>query len=124
MTQLEIFSKNLRDYLVLRKKTQADLSKYLSVSSATVSNWCSGIKMPRTTRIADIARWLNIEVTDLFDEAGVNENKLTVIADNELADFIDSYKLANPELRKAALAVLKSGVPSGETPPTPPDTAL
>lgn len=35
MTQLEIFSKNLRDYLVLRKKTQADLSKYLSVRSAT-----------------------------------------------------------------------------------------
>lgn len=116
MIQLEIFSKNLRYYLSLREKTQADLSKHLSVSSATVSNWCNGLKMPRTTRIADIARWLNIEVTDLFNEAEENENKLTVIADNELADFIESYKLANPELRKAALAVLKSGVPTDVAP--------
>ena len=108
MTQQEIFSRNLKIYMDMRQKKQADLCKHLQVSSATVSDWCNGKKMPKTERIADIASWLNILVTDLFDESLENQFKLTITADEELKDFIDLYNSATPGLRKAALAVLKS----------------
>lgn len=108
MTQQEIFSKNLKTYLHLRNKKQADLCKYLKVSSATVSDWCNEKKMPKMERIGEIADWLNIQITDLFKNDMPDKSKITIYADDELKDLISSYNKANPELRKAALAVLKS----------------
>ena len=121
MNQLEIFSKNLQFYMTARNKKQADLSRFLHVSSATVSDWCNGKKMPQTKRIGDIASWLNIQVTDLFDESDQNEEKLTIIADSELARFIEAYRSADPALRNAALAVLISGARPSEIQGTPKD---
>ena len=37
-----IFSKNLLHFLEINQKSQADLCKYIGVSSATVSDWCNG----------------------------------------------------------------------------------
>ena len=112
MNQLDIFSKNLNYYMNIRGKKQIDLCKYLKVSSATVSDWCNAKKMPKTERIGDIAKWLYIEVTDLFNENKPNENKLTIMTDSELAEIINSYRSASPELRQAALAVLKISAPN------------
>ena len=111
MDRTTVFSRNLRFYMDARKKRQADLSKYMGVSSATVSDWCNGKKMPQTKKIGDIAAWLNIQVTDLFDESEPDEKKLTIVADSELSSFIEAYKNASPALRNAARAVLESGKP-------------
>lgn len=112
MTQLEIFSKNLCYYLHARQKKQADLCKYMDVSSATVSDWCNAKKMPQTKRIGDIANWLNIQVTDLFDDTLPDESKLTITADDELMNFIELLKNASPEQKRMiyrlADTVLKS----------------
>ena len=91
-----------------RHKKQADLCKYLKVSSATVSDWCNAKKMPKTQRIGDIANWLHIEVTDLFDESLPNESKLTITADNELVDFIELLKSATPEQQEMILRLAKT----------------
>lgn len=124
MNKNTVFSKNLRFYMDARGKKQADLCKYLNVSSATVSDWCNGKKMPQTQRIGDIAAWLNIQVTDLFDESEPNENKVTIVADDDLAHFLELYQNATPQARAFARVLLESGKPQDVPPMTPPDTTL
>lgn len=63
-----IFSDNLRRWLSIRHKTQADLYKKLGVSSASAADWCTGKKIPRINRIVEIADWLMIELTDLLED--------------------------------------------------------
>ena len=63
----KIFSNNLNYWLNKRGKTQADLYKRMSVSSATASDWCNAKKVPRTDKICDIAAWLMIEISDLIE---------------------------------------------------------
>lgn len=54
-----IFAANLKRYLALADKTQADLARFIGVSSATASDWCNGNKMPRTEKLNAIAKLLN-----------------------------------------------------------------
>lgn len=63
-----VFSKNLSSYLYEYNKSQADLSKYMNVSTATVSDWCNGKKLPRLDKIQSICNWLGIEKSDLLEE--------------------------------------------------------
>ena len=65
--QKKIFSKNLRDLLTLKGKSQTDLSRYIRVSAATVSEWIHGKKMPRMDKIQSIANWLNVNKSDLLE---------------------------------------------------------
>lgn len=64
----KIFSDNLNYWLNERGKTQADLARYMNVSSATTSDWCNANKIPRTDKLVQISRWLMIELSDLIME--------------------------------------------------------
>lgn len=63
-----IFAKQLNYYMNAAGKTQADLCKFMNVSSATASDWCNANKMPRTDKIQAIARWLGVGIGDLMEE--------------------------------------------------------
>lgn len=91
-----IFSKNLRYYLELDGKTQSELCEYMKVSSATVSDWCNGKKMPRMDKVQAICNWLRIEKSDLLEDKG-NKNSSYYLHDEakELAEFL----YANPEYK-------------------------
>lgn len=101
-----VFSANLRRWLSNKNKTQADLYKYLKVSSATVSDWCNAKTMPRTDKIQAIANWLGIDLSDLLEEKKPNDyylnNKTKKIAqevyDNpELQILFDASRNLKPE---------------------------
>ena len=62
------FAKNLTRLLYERGKTQADLYKYMGVSSAAVSDWCNGKKMPRSDKLQAIANLLCVNISDLLFE--------------------------------------------------------
>lgn len=62
----KIFGRNLRDLLEKNGKTQADLVRYIHVSSATVSDWTNGKKIPRPDKLLAICRWLDCELSDLL----------------------------------------------------------
>ena len=64
----EMFAANLKCQLKAHDKSQADLARYLGVSTATTANWCSGKIMPRVDKIQSICNWLFIEKSDLLDE--------------------------------------------------------
>lgn len=46
----KIFAKNLKHYMTSQGKNQIDLMRDLGLSSSTVSNWCTGAKLPRMVR--------------------------------------------------------------------------
>lgn len=63
-----IFSKNLVHFLKLNDMTQAELAARLGVSTATTSNWCNGIKIPRMDKVDAMCRIFNCLRSDLIDE--------------------------------------------------------
>lgn len=97
------FAKNLRKYMELRDKTQADLYRYMHVSSATASDWCNGVKMPRADKLQSIANWLGVELAVLLGEKEEPESYFLDDYARELAQFIHD----NPEYRTAFSAARK-----------------
>lgn len=67
-TLREIFAKQLNYHMNRVGKNQADLCKYMNVSSATASDWCNANKMPRADKIQAIAKWLGVGIGDLMEE--------------------------------------------------------
>ncbi len=89
----KIFSENLIYWLQKREKTQADLYKKMNVSSATASDWCNEKKIPRVDKLVIIAKWLNIELSDLLEKKKHNDVNFRV---SELEkQIIISYRKAD-----------------------------
>lgn len=63
-----IVAENISNLLIWRKKTQSDLAKYMNVSRTTVSNWCSGIKLPRMDKVDKICGYFDINRSEMFTE--------------------------------------------------------
>ena len=61
----EEFAKNLKICMDAAGKKQIDLCQYMQVSSATASDWCNGVKLPRLDKIVSIANWLNVDLSEL-----------------------------------------------------------
>jgi len=75
MTQTEIFAQNLNKYLEAREERQIDLANAVGVSQAAVSCWCSGVKMPKMDRIAQICAHFGCEFSDLLGEQNPTDDK-------------------------------------------------
>lgn len=69
----EIFAKNLRYLMEAKGITQADICRALDVSSATVSDLCSGKKYPRTDKIQHLAELLGVFFSTLTTESGISD---------------------------------------------------
>lgn len=64
----KIFSKNLRYYMDMNNKKQSDLITDLGLSSSTISNWCTGEKLPRMDKVQLLADYFHINKSDLLEE--------------------------------------------------------
>lgn len=73
MTLHEIFSSNLTKLVKRRGITQTELAHKLNVSNATISNWMSGIKVPRMNKANQLADILGVPINILTDENGFEE---------------------------------------------------
>lgn len=62
----ETFRDNLRYFMDLRGKTQADIARGLNVSTSAVTYWCSGEKMPRADKFKALCDYLFIDMSDLL----------------------------------------------------------
>lgn len=65
-----IFSTNLLHFLKTNNMTQAELAERLEVSTATTSNWCNGIKLPRMDKIDKMCKIFNCLRSDLIEDKG------------------------------------------------------
>lgn len=95
-TYKEVFSRNLRRIMIYNNKTQMDLMKDLHLSSSTVSNWCTGLKMPRIGKIQLLADYFGVEKSDLLEakeseivsDSDIQMNQLSKICSGLTADGI------------------------------------
>ena len=69
-----IFFKNLQKYMELNNKNQMDLMNDLNLSSSTISNWCTGLKLPKMDSIQMLADYFGILKSDSLEEKE-NEGK-------------------------------------------------
>jgi len=67
----EIFVKNLNELMERRGISQADIIRELGVTSAAVSNWCTGKKYPRIDIMQRLADMLGVGLSDLISENGL-----------------------------------------------------
>lgn len=118
-TLREIFAKQLNYHMNHAGKTQADLCKFMNVSSATASDWCNANKMPRADKIQSIAKWLGVGIGDLMEESTEEEYYLNsetreiaqkIYENKDLSLLFDAARDAEPEDLKTVhtmLAALK-----------------
>ena len=72
-TAREIFVRNLKYFMEARGITQADICRELGISSATVSDWCTGKKYPRVDMMQKLADLLGVRFSTLTTETGLQD---------------------------------------------------
>lgn len=107
----KIFSKNLNYYMALNGKTQTDLVNDLGFNKSAVSTWCNGTRLPRMDKVEMLAKYFNINRSDLIEEKepenGYYFNKETakaaqeIFENKELRMLFDAARDADPEDLKA-----------------------
>lgn len=71
MTEKELgalFAYNLNRMLAEKGLKQADIIRMLGVGKATVSDWCSGVNVPRTPMFSALISALGAKASDFFKE--------------------------------------------------------
>lgn len=98
------FVKKLHYYMDLKGINQTDLMNNLDLSSSTVSNWCTGQKMPRMGKIQMLADYFGIEKSDLI------EDKQDTLSSSQISklkkQFIDRILTLDDETLTRYLKVL------------------
>lgn len=89
-----IFSKNLKYYLELNNKSQQDLVKDLGLSSSTVSNWYTGLKLPRMSKIEMLSNYFGINKSDLLED-NTNKSKSKNNISLDETKLLDIYNKLN-----------------------------
>ena len=74
----KIFSKNLNRLMNLNNKKQIDLMNDLNLSSSTLSNWCTGLKMPRMDKIQMLADYFGVLKSDLIEDKTTTEETVQI----------------------------------------------
>ena len=63
-----IFADNLNRIMEEHEKTSANLVADLDIPFSTLSNWTSGLKMPRMGNVEKLANYFHCEKSDLLEE--------------------------------------------------------
>lgn len=110
----KIFSENLRYYMDLKGKNQIDLMYDLDLSSSTVSNWCTGQKLPRMDKIQMLADYLGIRKSNLIEKRTEDNESYYINSEaQEMAQFLfenPEYKVLFDASRKVKPEDLKKAV--------------
>jgi transcriptional regulator with XRE-family HTH domain len=116
----EIFGRNLTYYMNRNKVNGVTLAKYMNVSSATISDWMHGKKMPRVDKLKSLSNYFRINMSDLTDD---DDEKLqqddyyidhetakvaqAIFDDTDLHALFDAAQNSKPEDLKMAADLLR-----------------
>ena len=87
----EIFSRNLKYYMIINNKTRNDVCKDLGFKYTTFTDWYNGNIYPRIDKIEMLAHYFRIEKSDLIENKEKND------------------KLGNPVTSIPVLGTVKAG---------------
>lgn len=115
-----IFGRNLSHYMNRDHVNGVTLAKYMKVSSATISDWMHGKKMPRVDKLKSLANYFRINMSDLTDEADEKFQQDTyyidpetakvaqaIFDDSDLHALFDAAQDSKPEDLKMAADILR-----------------
>ena len=106
-----------------RNITAYRISKDLPCSQTSVSNWLTK-KVPTNATLVRLAQYFNVSVSFLIGDTDdptdrskthwgevieLYKKRPDTLSDAEYDEIVDAFTSASPELRAAAIAVLKSG---------------
>ena len=94
----KIFSKNLRYYMNKNNKKQSDLINDLGFSSSTISNWCTGEKLPRMDKVKILADYFHINKSDLLEDKSNSNEEETYYLNDDARDMAQ-FMYENPEYK-------------------------
>ena len=66
---IKIFMENLNKYMNANDVTQADVARYMGVSTSTVAGWCNGLIIPRMDKVQRLAAWFGIDASDFMKDS-------------------------------------------------------
>ncbi len=114
----KIFSKNLKYYMEINKKTQVDLINDLGINKSAISTWCNGTRLPRMDKVDMLAKYFNINRSDLIEE-----KKLSIRDRKEITEILSNTEEllkqeglmfdgepASPESIESILSAMKIGM--------------
>lgn len=94
----KIFSKNLRYYMNKNNKKQSDLINDLGFSSSTISNWCTGEKLPRMDKVQILADYFHINKSDLLEDKSTSNEEETYYLNDDARDMAQ-FLYENPDYK-------------------------
>ena len=105
----KIFAENLKYYMKLHNKNQADLINDLGFNKSSVSTWCNGTRLARMDKVDILAKYFDINRSDLIEDKDTEHKQsyylnpetsriAQKIYDNkELSVLFDAAQDAEPE---------------------------
>lgn len=80
----EIFSNNLRFFMKQKNKSRKEICDDLNIKYTTFADWYNGNRYPRIDKIELLAKYFNIQKSDLIEEKNdTNKNSLELTARDE-----------------------------------------
>ena len=93
----DVFAKNLKHDMAVNGKNQTDLMRDLGFSSSTISNWCTGQKLPRMDKVQQLADYFHVSRADLLESP--EDKPADPYYLNEETRAIAQEIFENPEMR-------------------------
>ena len=72
----KILSKNLKNLLERKGKTQTDMAKDLDLKESTVSSWINAVKYPRRDKIELLADYFGVMPSDITEDKTVQQDTM------------------------------------------------
>lgn len=79
----EILSKNLKNLLERKGKTQTDMAKDLDLKESTVSSWMNAAKYPRRDKIELLADYFGVMPSDITEDKSLQQDTMAAHFDKE-----------------------------------------
>lgn len=96
------FGEKLEDALIAKNMTKKQLAEAVGVSGATVTNWCTGTRVPTADKIIKLCLLLDI---DLYDALGINGH--TNPPTPKDMDIVNKIKKLSSEKRDTVIKIIE-----------------
>lgn len=88
----KVFAEMLSHYMELNGKTQTDLIKDLGFTRSAVSTWCNGTRLARPEVVDVLAKYFNVERSDLLEKKeGVQGKDETYYINKDAREMLQAY---------------------------------
>lgn len=115
MDNKERFSRNLKYYMDLNKKSRKDVADAIGVSYFTFTDWVKGKTYPRMDKVEILAKYFGIKISDLVETKSIEENPdemaeihAEMIQDEDLLDVYTYFRTLNAKKRKIVKDLIRN----------------